>query len=71
MLINIKMPTIVGILKFMSLIDFMLSWAERYFFLASGPLLASIKTDQSLIYAWKIPEKSKWYVKECHIWEKE
>ena len=29
MLINVKMPTIVGILKFMSMINFVLSWVEH------------------------------------------
>ena len=29
MLINVKMPTIVGILTFMSRINFLLSWVEH------------------------------------------
>ena len=29
MLINVKMPAIVGILTFMSMIDFVLSWVEH------------------------------------------
>ena len=29
MLINVKMPTIVGILTFMIMINFMLSWVEH------------------------------------------
>ena len=29
LLINVKMPTIVGILTFMSRIDFMLGWVEH------------------------------------------
>ena len=33
MLINVKMPIIVGILTFMSMINFMLSWVEHDFFL--------------------------------------
>ena len=34
MLINVKMPTIVGILTFISMINFMLSWVtERLYFL--------------------------------------
>ena len=38
MLINIKMPTIVGILTFMSRINFMLSWVENEnSFITSGP----------------------------------
>ena len=28
MLINVKMPAVVGILTFMSMIDFVLSWVE-------------------------------------------
>ena len=38
MLINVKMPTIVGILTFMSWISFMLSWVEyEKSFKTSGP----------------------------------
>ena len=38
MLINIKMPTIVGILTFMSRINFVLSWVEyEKSFITSGP----------------------------------
>ena len=38
MLINVKMPTIVGILTFMSWISFMLSWVEdEKSFLTLGP----------------------------------
>ena len=38
MLINVKMPTIVGILTFMSMINFMLSWVEHEkSFITSGP----------------------------------
>ena len=38
MLINVKMPTIVGILTFMSMINFVLSWVEHEkSFIASGP----------------------------------
>ena len=38
MLINVKMPTIVGILTFMSRINFVLSWVEHeFFFITSGP----------------------------------
>ena len=38
MLINVKMPTIVGILTFMSRINFMLGWVEhRKSFITSGP----------------------------------
>ena len=38
MLINVKMPTIVGILTFMSMINFMLSWVEHEkSFIALGP----------------------------------
>ena len=41
MLIIVKMPTIVGILIFMSMISFMLSWVEyEKSFIASGPDLA-------------------------------
>ena len=37
MLINVKMPTIVGILTFMSRINFVLSWVElEKSFIASG-----------------------------------
>ena len=32
LLINVKMPTIVGILKFMSMINFMLSWLWKKFY---------------------------------------
>ena len=38
MLINVKMPTIVGILTFISIINFMLSWVEHEkSFITSGP----------------------------------
>ena len=38
LLINVKMPTIVGILTFMSRINFMLGWAENEgSFVTSGP----------------------------------
>ena len=38
MLINVKMPTIVGIFTFMSMINFMLSYVEHEKgFLISGP----------------------------------
>ena len=38
MLINVKMPKIVGILTFMSWISFMLSWVEyEKRFITSGP----------------------------------
>ena len=38
MLINVKMPTIVGILTFLSWISFMLSWVEfEKSFITSGP----------------------------------
>ena len=37
MLINVNMPTIVGILTFMSRINFMLSWVEHEKFITSWP----------------------------------
>ena len=38
MLVNVKMPTIVGILTFMSRINFVLSWVEHgKSFIALGP----------------------------------
>ena len=37
MLINVKMPTSVGILTFMSMINAMFSWVEHEFFIALGP----------------------------------
>ena len=38
LLINVKMPTIVGILTYMSRINFMLGWAEsERSFITSGP----------------------------------
>ena len=40
MLINVKMPTIVDILLFMSMINFVLSWAWKKFYnLGPGPVL--------------------------------
>ena len=40
MLINVKMPTIVGILTFMSRINFVLSWVEHgKSFITSGPVI--------------------------------
>ena len=42
MLTNVKMPTIVGILTFMSRINFVLSQVEHeFFFITSGPDLKS------------------------------
>ena len=42
LLINVKMPTIVGILTFMSRINFMLSWVENEkSFITSGPWFLS------------------------------
>ena len=39
MLMNIKMPTIVGILTFMSRINFVLTWAEHgKSFITLGPV---------------------------------
>ena len=38
MLINIKMPTTVGILTFMSMINSMLSWVEHQSFIAPMPV---------------------------------
>ena len=44
MLINVKMPTIVGILTFMSRINFVLSWVEHgKSFITSGPGLSDVK----------------------------
>ena len=44
MLINVKMPTIVGILTFMSRINFVLNWVEHEkCFVTSGPDLRLIK----------------------------
>ena len=37
MLINVKMPTIVGILTFMSMINFVFSWVDEKSFITSGP----------------------------------
>ena len=37
MLMKVKMPTIVGILTFMSRKNSMLSWVEHEFFITSGP----------------------------------
>ena len=50
MLINVKMPTVVCILTFMSMIHFMLSWVEHEkSFSTSGPggltLSASVSAD--------------------------
>ena len=49
MLINVKMPTIVGILTFMSRINFVLSCVEyEKCFITSGPgLQASAQSDKS------------------------
>ena len=46
MLINVKMPTIVGILTFMSRINFVLSRVEhKESFITSGPGPISTRTD--------------------------
>ena len=52
MLINVKLPTIVGILIFMSRIDFVLSGVEyEKSFITSGPdKKISINCDHFLIY---------------------
>ena len=49
-LINVKMPTIVGILTFVSRKNFMLSWVEHEkSFITSGP-------DQSSLYAYPVEQ---------------
>ena len=54
MLINFKMPTIVGILTYMSMINFMLSWVEHEkSFITSWPSLAHL-----LLYTEK--KEGKW-----------
>ena len=45
MLINVKMPTIVGILTFMSRINFALNWVEHG--MSLGPVLLG-KADKTL-----------------------
>ena len=37
LLINVKMPTVVGILTFLNRKNFMLNWVEHDFFITSGP----------------------------------
>ena len=58
MLINVKMPTIVGILTFMSRINFVLSWLEHEkSFITSGPeflLLLKILQINVAIYGKEI-----------------
>ena len=50
MLINVKMPTIVGILTFMSRINFVLSWVEyEKSFISSGPGSKDIVHGYSLL----------------------
>ena len=50
MLINVKMPTIVGILTLMSRINLMLSFVEHgKSFITSGPGFEFPKSDQHLI----------------------
>ena len=52
MLINVKMPTIVGILTFMSRINFVLSLVEHgKSFITSGPDWADAKADLSICFA--------------------
>ena len=47
MLINVKMPTIVSILTFMSRINLLLSWVEREkSFITSGPDKFIVQTYQ-------------------------
>ena len=49
MLINVKMPTIVGILTFMSRINFMLSWVEHeQSFITSGQERQNVGPDLHL-----------------------
>ena len=37
LLITVKMPTVVGILTFMSRKNFMLKWNMKFFFITVGP----------------------------------
>ena len=52
-LINVKMPSIVGILTFMSRINFTLSSVEYgFFFITSGPNLFVYEVKNSSLQAW-------------------
>ena len=52
------MPTIVGILTFMSMMDFKLSWFEHEVFITSGPLDKNVGIQRpktmGLIYTHKM-----------------
>ena len=55
MLINVKMPTIVGILTFMSRINFMLSWVEHEKgFITLGPgIWDKVIATQTSLYSYR------------------
>ena len=71
LLINVKMPTIVGILTFKSRINFVLSWVEHgKSIITSGPgdfFMDGSKVEVPFDVHWVIPRKihvtSKWYFK--------
>ena len=59
LLMNVQMPTIVGILTFMSKKKFILSWVEHDFLRTSGPgQWSQIKTEKGFTY-WKPLNKKK------------
>ena len=49
LLINVKMPTIVGILSFMSRINFMLGWAESFITLGPSVHVSGTKMSYMLL----------------------
>ena len=55
MLINVKMPTIVGILTFMSRINCTLNWVEYEKFIDLGPGTWCIGTKQMPEQVWAPP----------------
>ena len=75
MLINVKMPTIAGILTFMSRINFMLNWIEHgKSFITSGPGNQSIVHRSCIILAilieWSLKSHLCQIIKEIWSWHK-
>ena len=70
MLINIKMPKNVGIVTFMSRLNFMLTWVEhRKSFITSGPGLQISVHNQKSIFLFLNQNICCGYSKELSRWE--
>ena len=54
------MPTIVGILTFVSMINFMLIWVEHEFFITLGTDRLHLKTSENQQRQINVPKKQVW-----------